>query len=171
MVGRKYRCILEERFRVNVAAVADWAKPVQTASQATTKKRQKSNCLQMNQGEVCMVPNPERSVHQRTGHGGAWDTQRIAYLWNPEGQHSCNLDCALCEACLFREGFAAVFFAIFEQLVVQLLYVIFQQRDLFPRLNNQLHGFVWKATRCVRLRPGLTIWFLPAWLDESVCQR
>ena len=76
---------MEEGFSVKVAAVADWAKPVQTASQATTKKRQKGKCLQRNEGEVCMVPNPERSVHQRTGHGRAWDTQRFADLWNPEG--------------------------------------------------------------------------------------
>ena len=81
---------MEERFRVKVAAVADWAKPVQTASQATTKKRQNNNCLQMNQGEVCMVPNPERSAHQRTGHGGAWDTQRFADLWNPGGAYFYN---------------------------------------------------------------------------------
>jgi hypothetical protein len=47
---------MEEGFRVKVAAVADWAEPAQTASQATTKKRQKNKRLHMKEGEVCMVP-------------------------------------------------------------------------------------------------------------------
>ena len=48
---------MEERFSVKVAAVADWAKPVQTANQAPAKQRKMANCLQMNQGEVCIFSN------------------------------------------------------------------------------------------------------------------
>jgi hypothetical protein len=34
-----------------------------------------------------------------------------------------------------------VFFAVFEQVATQLLYVAFRQSDLFPRLKIQLDGF------------------------------
>jgi len=34
-----------------------------------------------------------------------------------------------------------ILFAVFEQVAVHLLDMVFRQRDLFPRLEYQLHGF------------------------------